>query len=136
MMIEIQRSIMKKLKTEFPLYKIYGEKVEQGLRRPCFFVDLLPIDFEEINSEVQRQLITVDIQYMSAEDTKAKNLEMASQLPQIFTFISLDDGTRIQTANGQFETIDGILHYLFDLDFIVKLDITATEPLIGEITLN
>lgn len=136
MMTQIQRSIMTKLKTEFPTYKIYGEKVEQGLIRPCFFVDLLPIDFEEINSEMHKYLVTVDVQYMSLEDTKAKNIEMIPIIPQLFTYISLTDGTKIQTINGQFEIIDGILHYLFDLEFIARLDIAPTEPLIGEINLK
>lgn len=136
MNIEIQHSIMKRLKTEFPDHKIYGEKVEQGLVRPCFFVDLLPIDFEKINPELQRQLITVDIQYMSFEDTKEKNLEMASILPQLFHYVTLDDGKRIQITEEKFETIDGILHYLFDLDFIVKLIVDDGLPMIGEINLN
>jgi hypothetical protein len=136
MIVDIQHSIIKQLKTNFPDHKVYGEKVEQGLVRPCFFVDILPITFEKINPEMQSQLVTVDIQYMSQEDTKAKNLEMASQLPQIFSYIELPDGKKIRITNEQFETIDGILHYLFDLDFIVKMNVDEGLPMIGQLNLN
>lgn len=136
MIIDIRKNIMKLLKANYPDHKIYGEKIEQGLVRPCFFVDMLPIDFEKLNTEMQKHLITVDIQYMSLEDSKEKNLEMASQLPQLFPFVSFESGKRIQCTNGQFEIVDGILHYLFDLDFIVRINVDEGLPMIGEINLN
>lgn len=49
MIVDIQHSIIKQLKTNFPDHKVYGEKVEQGLVRPCFFVDILPITFEVLS---------------------------------------------------------------------------------------
>lgn len=136
MIIDVRKSIMKQLKFEFPDHKVYGEKVEQGLQRPCFFVDILPIDVEKFNKEFQKHLITVDIQYMSKEDTKEKNLEMASLFPQVFDYVLLENGNQIKITNEQFETIDGILHYLFDLEFMVKLNIEDDEPMIGEININ
>jgi hypothetical protein len=135
MMLDIRNEIIKVLKNNFPDHKIYGEKVTQGLIRPCFFVDLIPVDIEEINPEMQERSMFVDIQYMSNEDTKAKNLETAETLSRIFTIVEFNN-FRIRTTNKRFEIVDGILHYLFDLDFIVLGSQEENTPLIGEINLN
>lgn len=134
-MLDIRNSIIKELKTSFPDHKIYGEKVTQGLVKPCFFVDLIPIDLVKVNSNLQERSMFVDIQYMSVEDTKVKNLEMAEKLGQMFSLVEFN-GFRVRPTNGRFEIIDKILHYLFDLDFKVFGQETETSPLMGEVKLK
>jgi hypothetical protein len=137
MMVKIRDAVISILKNKFPNHNIYDEKVVQGLKRPCFFVDLLPIDFNQETPNKQVISIIVDIQYMSLEDTKLKNLEMAESLGTTFPVITLPDGIRIRPKEGRYELFDGILHYLFDLDFLVFGNKEDTEEeLIGKINLD
>jgi hypothetical protein len=137
MMVKIRDAIITMLKTKFPTHKVYGEKVVQGLVRPCFFVDLLPVDFIQETPNKQDRSIIVDVQYMSLEDTKLKNLEMAESLGTLFPVITLPDGLSVRPTNGRYEIIDGILHFLFDLDFLVFGNIEDPEvELIGDVNLN
>lgn len=135
MILETKKAILSNLKIAFPDHKLYGEKVVQGLVRPCFFVDIIPIDVEKINSTMQSRSIMVDVQYMSKEDTKQKNLEMSEKLIDVFEKLTLVDND-VNPINKRFEIIDGILHFLFDLDVLIFYKETNTGPLMGQINLN
>lgn len=134
-MTSIRDSIVSKLATTFPDHTIYDEKVLQGLKRPCFFVDLIPIDIVKVSPNRQDRSMIVDIQYMSLEDTKTKNLETAELLGQLFSVVEFNN-FRVSVSNERYEMLDGILHYLFDLDFILIGGQTETEPNMGEFILN
>lgn len=134
-MLSIRNSVMSVLKANFPDHKIYGEKVTQGLKRPCFFVDLIPIDILKRTPEVQEHSLITDIQYMSLEDTKEKNLEMVDKLGQLFSFVEFN-GFRVSVSNERFEIIDGILHYLFDLDFTLYGTRDDNLPMIGDVNIK
>ncbi|PGT89213.1 MULTISPECIES: phage tail terminator family protein [Bacillaceae] len=136
MILDIRENIIKTLKTNFQNHKIYGEKKTQGLTRPCFFVDILPIDAQKITPNMQEKSYIVDVQYMSLEDTKLKNLEMSEKISQLFTHVIGTGGKRISVTNERFEIIDGILHYLFDIDFILIGKQTDEHELMKNINLN
>jgi hypothetical protein len=135
MMPSILKSVIQTLKNTYPDHKIYEEKVTQGLKRPCFFVDIIPIALEKESPNRQDRSLIVDIQYMSFEDTKVKNLEMAESLGQLFNSIEFDN-FKVNPSNERFEVVDGILHYLFDLDFLVIGSQEDSSDLIGEININ
>lgn len=138
MILDVKDAIFKKLKSAFPDHKLYGEKVKQGLSRPCFFVDILPIDVNFRNKDMMERSIIVDVQYMSKEDTKEKNQEMSEQLIPLFEALTLPTGD-IRLINQRFEILDGILHLLFDIDVLVKIDRSSIEEpqeLMGELHLR
>ncbi|MCM3730069.1 hypothetical protein M3196_00095 [Fictibacillus nanhaiensis] len=135
MMIDIRNEVISILKANFPNHKLYGEKVTQGLIRPCFFIDLIPIDIVKLSPNMQERSMIIDVQYMSLEDTKLKNLEMAETLGQLFTTIEFGE-FKAKVSNERFDIVDGILHYLFDLDFIVIGKQEEQIDLIGNINLN
>mgnify|MGYP001770544473 CR=1 FL=1 len=135
MMLALRNAIISKLKTIFPDHKIYGEKVEQGLKKPCFFITVLPGDVIELSKSVQQREITVDIQYLSAEETNAKNIEMADILTDLFKKIDFDD-LSLNVIEKRFEIVDDVLHFFIDLDFILILKDTEEHELMQEIIHN
>jgi hypothetical protein len=135
MMIEIRDSVIDVLIKNFPNHKVYDEKVTQGLKRPCFFVDLIPIDMDDSNPNVEEHSMFIDVQYMSKEDTKEKNLEMVDKLRPLYKVIEFN-GFRVSPSDKRFEIIDGILHFLFDLDFTLYGKQEENLPTIGNVNLN
>lgn len=135
MMASLRNAVISKLKTAFPDHKIYGEKVEQGLRKPCFFITVLPGDVIELNKLMQQREITIDIQYLSEEETNAKNVEMADLLNDLFRSIAFD-GLTVNIVERRFEIVDDILHFFLDLDFIVMLSAAEQQDLMQEIIHN
>jgi hypothetical protein len=135
MMLEIRDSVIAILLGNFPEHNVYDEKVLQGLKWPCFFVDLIPIDTNDSNPNVEEHSMCIDIQYMSKEDTKEKNLEMADKLRPLFKVIEFN-GLRVSTSDKRFEIIDGILHFLFDLDFTLYGKQDENLPNIGNVNLK
>ena len=135
MMTAIRNAVIGKLKTAFPDHKIYGEKVEQGLKKPCFFITILPGDVIELNKSMQQREITIDIQYLSEEETNAKNVEMVDSLNDLFRSIAFD-GMKVNIVERRFEIVDDILHFFLDLDFIVMLSDAEQHDLMQEIIHN
>lgn len=135
MMTVLRNAIISKLKTVFPDNKIYGEKVEQGLKKPCFFITVLPGDFIDLGKSMQQREITIDIQYLSKEETNAKNIEMADLLNDLFQKITFD-GLTVNVIERRFEIVDDILHFFLDLDIILMLKDTEQYDLMQEIIHN
>jgi hypothetical protein len=135
MMTALRNAIISKLKTVFPDHKIYGEKVEQGLKKPCFFITVLPGDFIDLGKSMQQREITIDIQYLSKEETNAKNIEMADLLNDLFQKITFD-GLTVNVIERRFEIVDDILHFFLDLDIILMLKDTEQYDLMQEIIHN
>lgn len=135
MMLEIRDSVIDILKENFPDHKTYDEKVTQGLKRPCFFVDLIPIDVDDSNPNVEEHSMFIDVQYMSKEDTKNKNLEMIDKLRPLFKVLRFN-GLCVSPTNKRFEIFDGILHFLFDVDFILYGSSEENLPNIGNVNLK
>jgi hypothetical protein len=135
MMLALRDAIIGKLKTAFPDHKIYGEKVQQGLKKPCFFITILPGDFTDLSKSMQQREITVDIQYLSEEETNVKNIEMADLLTDLFMKIEFN-GLTVNVIEKRFEIVDDILHFFIDLDFIFMLKDTEQHELMQEIIHN
>jgi hypothetical protein len=135
MMVDIRDSVINVLRSNFPDHKIYDEKVVQGLKRPCFFVDLIPVDIDDSNPNVEEYSMFIDVQYMSKEDNKQKNLEMADELRPLFKILEFK-GFRVLPTNKRFEIFDGILHFQFDLDFTLYGKQEDNLPAIGNVNLK
>ncbi|MCM3599391.1 hypothetical protein M3175_01505 [Robertmurraya korlensis] len=134
-MVKIKDSIVKVLSDTFTDHQVYDEKKTQGLKRPCFFVDIIPVAFEKPTPNQQERSIIVDVQYMSLEETKEENLVMSEELGQMFSVISFDT-YKIKPSEERYEIVDGILHYLFDLDFTVYGTQEDSTPMIGQVNLT
>lgn len=134
-MVKIKNSIVEVLSQTFTDHQVYDEKKTQGLQRPCFFVDILPIALEKVSPNQQERSLIVDIQYMSSNETKEENLIMAEELGQMFPIISFDT-YKVKPSEERYEIVDGILHYLFDLDFTVYGTQEDSTPMIGQVNLT
>lgn len=134
----IKKAISLKLKSKFPTHKIYTEEIPQGLKRPCFFIEILPINTSNVNKFHREKLINIDIQYFSINETNAENFTMIEELNDLINgVLEVEDRTfTIQQATT--DIVDKILHYSFDLDFTDSLEgkIVNGEVILEELQLN
>lgn len=135
MIVSIRDSVISELREQFPEHKIYDEKVLQGLKKPCFFVDLIPVAIEDVTPNLKEYSLFIDVQYMSKGETKHENLIMTENFTKMFNTISFDN-LSVNTTDKRFEIVDGILHCIFDLDFKVIGTNTTDAENIGELIHN
>lgn len=114
---DIQKAISRKLYDRFGSeYYNYTEEVKKDLKRPSFFIDVMPVVTENY-VDYKDKLINIDIMYFSKDETNEENLYMINEMEQIFGSV-LQVQDRIITIKAlNFKTVDDILHCSFTLDF-------------------
>lgn len=104
--------ILTALKSEYPDYKRYTDKVEQGMKTPCFFVLCTNPSKEDQLGTRQSRSYQFMVQYIpkSKDDPRTECLEVCDVLIDILSDITADGklirGTRM---NGQ--VVDGVLQF-------------------------
>ena len=110
---EIKAGIAKQLRTIYTEEEaaIYTEKVEQGLKRPCFFLLLEKEEYKPLLGRRYRRTLTFDICYIGQEDGETGLNNQNSQVRQIVVealqFFSLEDGSLIHPIRWETNTDKG-----------------------------
>ncbi len=117
---EIVKAINTKIKTEFADIVIQSKDNEEGLIRPSFRTNLDGIKITNFMNVSKDREMTVRIYYFPRNKDKYRMelLSVQDQLENQF----LDDNT-IVTENGfvieiyesEFDVVDGVLHFYFDI---------------------
>lgn len=127
---DLLNGLKKILKTNFPEYKIYTEEVIQNLTRPCFHINLMPLTSNNFNKYYREQKALVDISYFSDEkkdlQTNYKNFDMMNKLQNVInTDIKVLD-RNINMQELEFDTIDKVLHTMFNLSWYNENEVTQS----------
>lgn len=108
------------IRREFPetTYKIYTEKIEQDLKRPCFFI-LCVNQWHEAKLNDRFHLnSSFDVHYFPNVGN-AEGWETAEKLWSILEWITLQD-VLIRGSSMNYKIEDGILHFF--VDYNVSMD--------------
>ena len=112
----------------FSGHRIYSEAIAQDLKRPSFFIQLMPLSSKNFNEYYREQRALVDISYYSDEapdlQSNFKNFEMANAMQSVLnTDIKvLDRNLNLQEL--EFETVDRVLHSTFTLIWYNENEVT------------
>ena len=102
-------------------YTIYKEDIKQNLHKPCFFIDVVNSDMNQIVANRYYLNNYFDICYFSCKDEN-KN-EMLNVIDSLFTnleYITLENGDLLRGLNMNFEIVDYVLHFFVQYNLIVK----------------
>lgn len=111
-------------------HHIYDDSVEQGMIKPCFFINFL--DGEEtrqIGLEIKSYLDTLhfDITGFAENDDRATLNDMADKLYSL-EYITLNDKTLLRADKLKPKIQDNVLHFFIDYKiFINKKDTESTK---------
>lgn len=120
MLDKIVNGISEKLNESFgDGYKIYIESVKQGLKEPCFFIQLVnPMNTRVLNKRFFRENLFV-IQYFPATDKpKAECYKMQDDLYIALEYITVD-GNLQRGIRMRGELVDGVLNFFVNYDMFV-----------------
>lgn len=122
---DIRDAVIKLLTTAYPSVKTYGEEIQQGFKRPAFFVQLKPQPGDTLSSVQRQKLTLIDIHYFSAAPANERYRDlwtMADDLDEMFN-ASLIVGDRALYIQDQEPVIeDEVLQYQITLSYIDSSD--------------
>lgn len=112
----------------FTGHTIYSEEIKQGMKRPSFFIQLMPLVSHNFNEYYREQRALVDISYYSDEkpdlQSNFKNFEMANNLESVLnTDIKVLD-RNLNLKELEFETVERVLHSTFTLIWYNENEVT------------
>jgi len=117
--VDVLNGLKKVLSTNFVGHAIYSEPIAEGMTRPAFFIQLLPVLSSNFNDYYREQRALIDISYFSDEppdlQSNVKNFTMANLLEN-----ALNNGIKVLDRNLnvqdlEFETVDRVLHSTINL---------------------
>ena len=125
MINDILNAILASLEKEYPNINKYIENVEQGFSTPCFFVNFLGYDKENLNENDRflREKETIDIQVIyfpkEEKDRRTEKRQIANIIPNLVRcveYIQLYD-KKIRANSSKAVVVDDTAQVLVSFDF-------------------
>ncbi|MBC2855250.1 hypothetical protein H3N56_03770 [Cetobacterium sp. 2A] len=116
--IDIQASIVSKLAKIAPDIEINSSDIEEGFKRPCFFIDMLDIDSSNLMDKFQEREIEFDILYFPKHLKKNQMdlLKMRDILNKAFVeeqSFNITDDLVVEATDVKIFEVDKVLHCEF-----------------------
>ncbi|OPJ58442.1 phage tail terminator family protein [Clostridium oryzae] len=128
---KIKKSVVSALKSQ--KLKIYGTEIDEGFKRPCFFVQIVGLGSEIVNRNFCENLYTVEIAYFSVDKTDIENAKMYDVLRTIFSeALIVEDRSLICRKLRMSIVEDHVMSFKFDLSFYDKTRETTSDADIAE----
>lgn len=113
----LQQTISSLIRAGFINHQIYAGDVTEGLKRPCFFVQIIPVtsDYETTMLDLNQYMVVID--YFGKEGTTLENIRTRDKLKTTIGRIIRVSNRCFTPLGSRSELIDGRLQYRFDLRF-------------------
>lgn len=117
---QIRIAIVSKLKECSPGIRVQKNDIEEGIERPCFYIDIKNVDMDNLMSNFDEKNIAFDILYFP-KDKKNNTidlLERQSELSLGFNknkVIKIDEGYLAEAEKVKLFEVDKVLHLTFEL---------------------
>ena len=140
-LVEILKSVIRKLKTGCPGIRIYSKDIEEGFKRPCFFVDLSNIKENDSMGAVLEKNIKVRIRFFPTDPkvNQFEILEMLDELNKIFLYertIFVSETMAFECSSVEKDIIKKVLHYDFKIFIAEEYERIVTAEMMDEIIIS
>ena len=112
MIPEIVTAISLQLNRMYPDGTVEVDHVKQGLKEPCFFIEVLEPTRTPLVGQKWQQDNMFDVQLFHST---AKNIQLYTVAEELFEgleYITLQNGNILRGTSMRFEVVDGVLHFL------------------------
>ena len=118
--IDIQAAIVSKLIKIDPEIEINSSDIEEGFKRPCFYVDMLNGKVNNLMDKFQDKNLEFDILYFPKHPKKNQIdlLEMRDKLTESFvenSYFNIVDDLVVQATDVDIFEVDKVLHCKFNI---------------------
>ncbi len=123
-------AINERIQAEFPVVTIESRDIEEGFKRPSFFVSIETPNTERSLSDSMREM-TCRIRYFPSDRHiyKEEAYDVMDRLEEVFA-LNFPVGDRVITINASdAEIIDKVVHFSFDFTLYESL----SEEEVGEV---
>ena len=115
---EIINAISVAISKKYPDFEVYTDKVEQGLKEPCFFIKNLKRTYGTFLSKRYKTTNLFSIQLIPDDSINAN--EVMASLFSLLEFITIENGDIFKATNMSMETTDEVLTLTLNYDFFMK----------------
>lgn len=142
MLNEIIQGVSMKLNAVFgDGYEIYQNDVEQGLKEPCFFIDVLKPERSPLLKDRYRSRNPLDIHYFpTSGGNNGEMITVAEGLMECLEFITLPNGDLLHGTSMSYEVVDNVLHFFISYNLTlhrpsdpIPMEILAVETRKGKV---
>jgi len=137
---EIRDSVVGALASLYPEITIYDERQQQGMKFPCFFVQLLPVVTKRYKATVNKDKVMLSIQYFSDSESTFECLEIKDSLDTVFSKSIYVSGELIRVDSVEplvkRETKGSSINYLITLDYYNIIEPEETYAPMGDVKIE
>lgn len=137
---DIRDSVVGALATLYPEATIYDERQQQGMKFPCFFVQLIPVSTRRYKAKVNQDKAIFSIQYFSDSENTYECLEVKDRLDTVFSKGILVSGELIRVDSVEpivkRETKGSSINYLVTLDYYNAIEPEETYAPMGDVNIE
>lgn len=118
--VDIQAAIVSKLRKIDPEVDVNSADVGEGFKRPCFFIDIVDVNVENLMDRIEEKEIEFDVVYFPKHPKKNQIdlLEMRDKLTKSFvenSYFNITDDLVVQATDVEIFEVDKILHCRFNI---------------------
>ena len=117
-MIDLKKSIVHVLKTNFPLIVSYSAETKEGFKIPSFSTQIVPLiaEYEIVNYSSNRTMIVIN--YFSQKGTELENLKMYDDIKKAFGMTLVVGRRSFLIRNFRSDIVNQVLQTKFDLEYL------------------
>lgn len=103
--------------------KIYSEEVKQGLKCPCFMINVLRVTQKRLVGMRRERTHSLDVQFFPSGDEVAnqENQNVANMMYELLECVTLLNGEKIIAFTMNHEVVDGVLHFFVDYKVVYQI---------------
>lgn len=136
-LFELKKAVFKKMKVNFPEYKLFNESITQGIEYPAFHIDIVPWGTPVINDNMHSVHIFVNMTHFSERGKRDDDLIAFDKWRQLFYEpIQLESGIAVTPVEHRLHVIDGLYHMIFNIEETFVVPKAETGEYIQEIIYN
>lgn len=138
---DINKAIVKRIKSKIRGIPIMSMDVQEGIKRPSFFIDFDNIRVQDFMNLSVDKTMTVRIYYFSKERdrNKIENMEMQDELTDLFlndNVLRIDGHIGAEIEELEFNVVDGVLHCYFNLEISEDYDRTDDTSVMEDLEIE
>jgi len=127
MIDKIIDAVANALHTEYATYKIYTERVKQGLIEPCFYISVIDSTRKRVHTNRYLENNNFDILYFPLKSENNSEMQsVANELYHVCEFISIDDD-KFKGFDMKHQVIDGVLHFFVSYNLYLTKALTVDD---------
>ncbi|MBP0725537.1 hypothetical protein J5Y03_10090 [Bacillus sp. RG28] len=135
MINSLKDGVVARLNELYPTIKVYTENRTHGISKTAFFVEIEPISIDRPAKNLEEHHHMVNVTFYQEKDIKNNLYNVLENLGRNLVSC-LVDGHEASFLNNKSSIVDGLLHYQFEVNFMIILKPEQTGNSMSDIQIS